>query len=272
MGHTLNDETAAWLRARDAGLELPPDVQAAAERLEGIEAELASLPTVDVKTPSELAAQGVPLDKAQSEAAKAAQKAAAAETARRSGIDARDVARLGLNRAVTTHREELVLAARPLVDALIEKARPFAEALAPFAPAYAPGDIVRRGDAAALEAWQAAQEIEREFGLLISAWRASTRAAGKANQPDAIDHREIPQASLYWARPELVASEALTGKKLNRRGRPVAIAPDVLNVAAESPEAGFRLASSQEIRAAFKAAHPEAGKTHRTGTHRAVAY
>jgi hypothetical protein len=149
----------------------------ARERLETIEGELAALGgPLDVSTPAELIAAGMPLEKAQAEAAKSTKKAAELEALHRSAREGRDGARFNLNRTVAAHRDELVLGIRPLVTSLVDEARPHAETLAPFAPTYSPGDILSRGDAASLEAWQAAQELERMSGF-------SSPRGGLASKP-----------------------------------------------------------------------------------------
>lgn len=253
--YTISLEATAWLRATAVGVVLPAEVQELRERLERTEAEQAALPAaIEVKTAEQFLAEGMDPIKAQAKASKLAEEADALEKAQRIARAGVGGAQFNLNRAIVPHRDELIVGIRPLVTAVIDRARLHAEQLARFAPAYAPGDIVRRGTPDDLLAWQAAQEIEKEFGLLISAWRSSFR--GEASQPGArVDVREVPEAAHFWAHPELVTNPALNGTKLNRFGNVVAINPDVLNVAAESPEAVFQLATLGELRAIFDAMH-----------------
>jgi hypothetical protein len=140
------------------------------------------------------------------------------------------------------------------------------------APAYSPGDVVRHGDAKALKAWQAGEELEREFGLLISAWRASFKA--EARKPGArVDVREVDQCHHFWARPELVANDLLNGTRLNRYGHPLAINPTLLGVASEPADAAFRLVTVGELAAIFAEQLQGAKEARPMGrTRRAVAF
>jgi hypothetical protein len=262
----LSQEAQAWLRATAVGVELPAAVGEVHERLEKVEAEREALGgPLEVPTPSKLVAAGVPLDKAQAEHEKKKAEAAGKEELRRVAEEGRHGVRFMLNRRVIEHRDALVMQLRPLIDDVVRRSRPLAETLAPFAPGYTPGDVVRRGDAKALKAWQDAEVLEQEFGVLIAAWRASLKAATALGQPGWIDVREVPDAALYWTRPEVVTNPALNGEKLNRSGHPVKIAPTILGVAAEPEEAGFRLATVEELRAIFEAAHPQIAPVRRYG-------
>lgn len=249
MSVILTPESQAWLRSTNVGVQLPPAVETAAERLAQLEAELAELgPPLEVSRATQLTAAGMTLAEAQAEVTRMKAARASQDELRRMGADACHSGRFILNRAVAEHREELVVQLRPLMDALIDKARPLAETLAPFAPGYAPGDVVRRGDAKVLKAWQEAEALEKEFGVLMAAWRASLKEQAKSQS---FDLREVPQEHLFWAHPEHVANEALNGTKLNRYGHHVPIQATVLAVAAEPTAAEFQLATVAEAVAVY---------------------
>jgi hypothetical protein len=257
MAIALTAESIAWLRSTTVGVEFPPAVQEAAHRLAKVDAELAELgPPLEVKKPGQLVADGMSLEEARAVGARMKTEHDAQEARRRIGHEGRYAAIFNLNRVVAARRDELVEQVRPLVDALVDKARPHAKTLAPFAPGYAPGDVVRRGDAKVLKAWQEAEALEKQFGVLMAAWRASLREGAKAS----FDLREVDQVHLFWTNPGQVANERLNGTRRNRYGQLVPIGPTVLGVAAEPEAAGFRLATLSEL----TAINAEASRTPRT--------
>lgn len=248
----VSHEASAYLRARDAaGLKLPAEVQARADRLADVEKQVDRLARLETApTAAELASRGMDLTKAQAEADRLAHEQGKLAELHRIGRLAAEAARSQLNDAVVRHREELMLSLRPLMDALVDKARPHADTLAEFAPGYGAGDIVNRGDDKTLKAYQEAANLEREFGTLIAAWRSSFSDAKKAAH--LFDYRWVAPVHQYFARPELVRNTALNGTKLNPRGYPVEIQPTILALASESPEVGFRLATIAELKAVFE--------------------
>jgi hypothetical protein len=86
------------------------------------------------------------------------------------------LARRILSKTVAEHRDTLIVGARPVLTVLVDEARPHAETLAPFAPGYDAGAIVRRGTPKDLKAFQAAEELEGRFGTIMAAWRSSFKA------------------------------------------------------------------------------------------------
>lgn len=252
MFEVLTTESEAWLRAADkVGVELPTELQTARQRMEKAKAELAKLPApLPVSTPHELVAAGVELARAQDEAERMASEAARLEELRSIGASGADGARMVVNRTMGQYGDELILALRPIVTALVDSARPHAVVLAEFAPGYGAGDIVHQGQPKHLKAFQAVVEIERRFGTCMAAWRASfTEGARRSG----LDLREVKPVHQFWASPERVRDESLNGTKLNRRGYPVTIQPTVLCVASEDEAAGFRLASVAEMIEIFAA-------------------
>jgi hypothetical protein len=253
----VNPEVTAWLRAADvAGVALPDEVQEARQRLEKVDAELAALPGPEAPTPAaRLVAGGMGLEEATAENERQAAEALAHKEAHRVVRDAQGHARRNLNNAVAQARDTLIVeAARPVVTALIEEARPHAETLARFAPKFDPGAIVRRGEPRHMKAFQAGEELERRFGAIMAAWRASYKATttmyGGPKSPARVygfDPRSVDQVHRYWDAPELVGNPLLNGTQRNRRGYPVRIEPTVLGVASEPAGAGFRLATVREL-------------------------
>ena len=251
----VSTEATAWLRAADtAGVELPSEVKEARERLEKVDGELAALPKpTPAPTPEALVASGVPLDKATDESERLAREAELLAETYRVARGAQDQCRRAVNRAVVAHRDELVLGIRPLVTAIIEEARPHASELEPFAPEYAAAALMRRASAKQLKAFQKADELEAKFGVLISAWRASFKAHAK--RAGAFDVREVDQSRWYWENPAIVGNDALNGQRRNRYGVTIRIQPTVLGVASEPAEAGFRLATLDELEEIYAVAH-----------------
>lgn len=256
MDIVLTTEAGAWLRAADvAGAGLPDDIEEARANLERLEAEVRALaPVGKVPTTAELAASGLSLEQATEERARLAEEAERRREAHEAARPALAIARDRLSRLVAERRDELIVGIRPLLTALVDEARPYAETLAPFAPKHDAGAIVRRGKPEHLKAYQAAAELETRFGAVMAAWRASFQAStrqGGLPSPSKVpgfDPREVDQAHRFWERPELVANERLNGTHLNPYGRPTPIEPTVLSVANEPAEAGFRLATLRELR------------------------
>jgi hypothetical protein len=196
---------------------------------------------------------------------------------RRAANTARNLARGRLSRLIAEHRDDLVHLLRPIVTDLVEQARPLAVELAEFAPKYDPGAIVRRASQKQIKAWREAEELERRFGACLAAWRVSFRdanARGGFKSPSFVpnfDVRWVEQVHRYWERPELVQNPHLNGTHLNQRGYPTVIAPTVLNVAAESPDAGFRLATGWELKEHYDAARIAAIEAERERVAQALA-
>jgi hypothetical protein len=257
----VTQEALAWMRAADvAGVELPDEVQEARERLEKIDGEIAALPKPSkVPTAAQMVAEGVALKDVGVEAQKLADEAARLEETHRVARAAQHVARRTLSRLVAEQRDALIVGARTVVRALVDEARPHAEALAPFAPKYDAGAIVRRAEQKQIKAWREAEELERRFGSIMAAWRSSfkaTNARGSFASPSKVsgfDVRWMDQVHRYWERPEVVGNPRLNGTHLGRRGYPLAIEPTVLGVASEPAEAGFRLCTMRELKELYDA-------------------
>jgi len=260
--HVLTAEATRWMRAADvAGVELPDEITQARTNMDRLEAEVAVLPAVEqVPTAAELAASGLTLDQATEEHARLTAEMARRKEALDAARPALGIARHRLSRLVAEHRDGLIVGVRPLVEAMIEKARPLAAELAPFAPKYDADAVVRRATPKQLKAYQAAAELEARFGTVMAAWRASFTASNKLgglpspSQVPGFDFRWVDQVHRYWERPEHVANPRLNGTYLNRSGYPVNIEPTILGLACESAEAGFRLATLHELRDAHEAA------------------
>jgi hypothetical protein len=263
----LSNEAAAMMRAADlAGLELPDPIKEAVAVVESLEAQIAELPRPEqVPPPARLVADGTPLDKVGKEHARLVAKEKEKAELRDTAAKARDLARRKVSVLMAQERDNLIHALRPIVTALVEEARPLAEALAPYAPKYDAGTIVRHATVEQIEAWRAAEELERKFGACMAAWRAAwsdtTRQGGHpspARVPD-FDVRSVDQAHWYWTWAERVLNPRLNGTYYPpHRLAPSTIQPTVLAVACERPEAGFRLATVHEIADLYYAQNAEA--------------
>jgi hypothetical protein len=260
----VNQDAESWLRAHEvAGVELPGDIIEARDNLARVEEERAALPGVEIPKPARLVSEGLSLEEATATVQKAESEAARWAESRDIVTTARDIARTRLNRLVKEHRDDLIVGARPVVDAIIEQARPLSATLADFAPDYPPAALVRKGNAKQLTAYQKSEELEGKFGTIMAAHRASMKAAGRGGQPHCDLIRGARPVDKFWANPGLVVSNRLNGTRRNQFGKLVAIQPRVLSVAAEDPEAGFRLASVQDLIEVEKAARHAVVEEHR---------
>ncbi len=264
----LSTEATAFLRAADvAGLELPDAIAEAAAVMARLEVERKALPVPEpVPSLSALIASGVAPDKAQKEREKLMVAARQAEELRKATWKAYGAACRKVSILVAEERDTLIHGLRPITTALIEKARPLAETLAPFAPKYDAGTIVRHASMEQVEAWREAEELERQFGACLAAWRAAFNSCivhGGHKSParvEGFDHRDVEQAHYYWTWPERVLEPRLNGTYYGNPNSsfPSRINPTVLAVACERPECGFRLATMTEVAEIFYAANEEA--------------
>lgn len=248
--------TKAWMRAAETvGVELPEEVATAFARLASVKAQTEALPKpVEPPKAPDLVAEGMPLDEAQAEVARlTAEETKKAEARKivRSGLE---LARANANRAVDHGGgEALILNLRPVVDALVENARPLASQLQEFAPKYDAGSIVRRANTKQIAAWRKAEELEGIFGDCMAAWRGQFKAGTKEIRSTGFDVRWVEQVHYYWERPEYVGNPRLNGTHLTGHGYPIAIQPTLLGVASEPEEAGFRLISRGELAEVYQA-------------------
>jgi hypothetical protein len=273
--HIVSPEARAFVKASEvAGLELPAHIAEMIDRRAGLDAEYEKLPApAPVPTKTELVANGTPVAKVDAEWERAALKAKNAKELRAAVHQARGALEGRISRELALERDDLILAMRPLVTDLIEKARPLAESLKRFAPKYDPQAIVRQATLEQIEDWRAAQELEERFEALVGAWRQafgnSTRNGGHPSRDTsnrAFDPRWVPQAAWFWTWPERVLEPRLNGTHyaVGRTG-PSPIRPTLLAVAAERPECEFRLATIHEVAALFYAENLQAAadKAHR---------
>lgn len=256
----VTNEARAWMRAADtAGVELPVDITEALANVERLEAEIAALPQVEkVPGTAELAAKGLTLERAAEENARLAAEMAGRKEKQDAARPAVALARGDLSRLVAEQRDNIVIGVRPLLTSIIDEARPLAETLAPYAPKYDPGAIVRNATPKHLKAYQESAELEIKFGSIMAAWRSSfgtsNMPCNSASAPANFDVRWVDQVHRYFDAPELVQNPRLNGTQMDERGRLTNIQPTVLGVACESPEAGFRLATLWELKDAYDSA------------------
>jgi hypothetical protein len=249
----VNPEVTAFLRAADvAGVKLPADIAEARERMDKVDEALASLPALEsVPHPAKLMAQGASLEEAKAESARQKEEALAQADSRRIALDAQSRVRRELNRLVAEQRDELIVSLRPTVNALIQECRPHAQTLAGYHPEFDERALLRNATPAELKAWQAAAELEKKFGVLIAAWRAAFKASRR--RPGGFDVREVGEEQKFWEAPALVDSAYLNGTRRNRQGGQAAIQPNLLGVASEPAEAGFRLATIGDLAGIYAA-------------------
>ncbi len=233
----ISNEARALMRAVEvAGVELPDHIAEAVARLEHTEAQMATLGPATVPSAAELVAGGMDLDKATKEVARLQKKADDEAEGRRVVATARGLARRDLSRLVGLGRDDVIVAMRPTVDAIIAEARPLAQVLERFAPKYAAGDVAYQATPDELVAWQAAVELERRFGACIAYWRAAWKSATTRGGYNGLDGEaaQVPYVLRYWRHPELVTDPALDGSRRKRYGAPADLKPTVLGPASGS--------------------------------------
>jgi hypothetical protein len=255
MFKAVTPEARAWLGAADAceALELPHELASLSVNLERIEAERANVEAeLGPVTAAEKFVAGEDLAAAVELAEEEAEEARHRHETRRTIAAARDLARGALTRWVALHRHELIVdVARPAVAALLDEGRTLAGKLADYGPDYDEARIVRTATKPQLEAWRRVVELDEGYQATHTAWRSTWKAAsitgGIPGAPRAtVKLGQAPPGLLYWQEPELV-SPLMRGEQHNRRGRPLAIPVDLLRVVAEPADAGFRLASLDEV-------------------------
>jgi hypothetical protein len=251
----LNLESEALIRARDvAGLKLPADVQAKAERVVELQAQMDALPApAEAADASAMVRDGLPLKEAMDRT-----KALDGEAAR--ATEARAVVELALagataqfNLIVDGAREELVVGLRPVLDAIVDECRPHAATLADYTPNYSANALLSSGTEAHLKAFQKAKVLEAKFGALMSYWRNAFAKQTAVAMSMPFDYRWVRPVHQFFTNPSAVLNDKLAGRELNRRGYPVEINPTVLAVASESPDVGFRLATVADLRQVWEA-------------------
>lgn len=267
MSDVLTKEADAFLRVAEvAGLELPASITEPAGVLSRVETERGALPTPEqVPTLAQIIAGGTPPDKAQNEHDRLLMEAKKAKELRAAAWSALGLAARQVSIAVAQERDNLIHGMRPIVTDLIERARPLAEALAPFAPKYDAAVIVRHASMEQVEAWRESEELERRFGACLSAWRAAwnaTTTPGGHKSPAVVrdfDVRTADQASYYWQMPERVLEPRLNGTYYApHHSAPARIQPTVLAVACERPECEFTLKTVREVADEYYANHEQA--------------
>lgn len=264
---TLDIEAKAVLHAAEvAGMELPDAVMEAASVMERAGAEYKALPVpADVPALASLIADGADPEKAQKERDRLLLARQKSEELRGAMRSASFVGIRRLNQAVRQDRDEMILGVRPLVTELVERARPLAELLGPFAPRYDAGAIVRNATMEQVEAWRESEELERRFGAILAYWRSAFQTSARSTEARMSSHvrgfdpRWAPQASYYWTWPERVLNPRLNGTyHAPFRTAPSIIRPTILSVACERPECGFRLATLNEVADTYYEANPQA--------------
>jgi hypothetical protein len=256
VDNVLSSEADGFIRVANlAGLELPATITEQLDRLESLGAERARLTRPEpVPSRTKLLANGVSVDKVSEEYARLDAEARELLELHKAIGEAKSVVARHASILFAQERGNLILAMRPIVTALIDAARPLAESLAPFAPKYDAGAIVRRASTKQVKDWREAEELEAVFGACLAAWRsawnASTTLGGHPSpeQVRGFDTRWVDQAHYYWSWPDRVLEPRLNGTYYAPyRQSPSVIRPTLLAVACERPECGFRLATVAEM-------------------------
>ena len=254
-----NLEVGHWSTAADeGGLTLPARIVSLRAEHEAADKALRALERPDEPTsPERLVGQGWSPGEAMAEADR--RHAAIASWRREHDVLAavRSHKANALNRAVAEDVEDLVMLARPVVTEIVEAARPLIPKLARFAPGYEPERIVAKATSVELKAYQALMALQVRFDAIHKAWAGSyvtparvNRTYEASNAPSTFSWSaaEMPVEFFYWAEPSLVANPRLNGQALSRSGRPLPLSTSLLLIAAEDPEAGYRLAVFPELR------------------------
>jgi hypothetical protein len=258
-----------------AGLPLPDAMLEKLAGLQKVASELAALPEPErVPTQAALIAAGTPVAKAAAEHEKRLARAAELRKTRSQGGAALGLLNRQVSLLEAEARPELIVSLRPLVDALISKARPLVELLEPFAPKYEAGAIIRHASMEQVEAWRESEVLEARFKALVSywqaAWNATTSRGGhrSGDHVEGFDSRWIDHGYLCWEWPERVLDARAAGRWYDQyRTAPSPPQFSLMTVAAERPECGFILRTQQELAAVYYEQN-EAARLERDGQER----
>lgn len=243
MPATAVPEWDAW----DAsGVELPDKVANAIGSLRHAEKVYADLPRPDQpRTASRYIAEGL-------DATDAVERANLDRYERGGLIAKRDAARAaivsaraGAARATAAHREQLIAAAAPKVDALLEEAvPPVAGLTGPDGTIPDVEQIARTGTAKQLDAWRRLDTLHHELARIRSAWftswYAATAKVGEmrdANRAPGAHKPQRPGGYHVWRTPSAVTDIAV------RHGTRTHLA----NIAQHHEAGHYRLAGLAEL-------------------------
>ena len=262
MNVFLEDEASDLFLASDiSGAPLPSDIlevrRAHDDAVQALKAHRDECPD-ELRPVAKLMAAGMGLEDAEAEFEALSKEWDAWQGRQRNLLSARGIAANQANRAVTSQLDDLVLAVRETVTALVEECRPHAEKLKAYGPEFSTDHIVSRASAAEVKAYQAILEAQRKFDPIYRWWARACMNPRRLHQvsitpgfgsgkfffaPETMD-----KARYVWERPELVTDARLNGKKLSRTGQPLTPESRLILIALEDPACGYRLATIEELR------------------------
>ena len=275
---------------REAGVHiaLPAPVQANLDRLDDLRAQKRELEAVSPVDAVSAIVRGKPALEAVLERRNAdADRDAHAEALQslNQAIDAIANISMGhLVRATTATAEAFI--AGPLREkftAMVDNARPAAEALAKYAPRFDTDQILKTADPKAIKLFQATVADAVSFDVLYGYWfqllsaLLPGRAGGKHGTYAQAGWLLPPDARvggvMVWAHPEHVTDDIVRGRYLRTnpsdRNDAYEALVNLLAVAAQPPQGEFRLCTPPELLAAFNAqTRARVEREHRT--HRPV--
>jgi hypothetical protein len=252
--------TSLWLTAADeGGITLPPAVAEAraAHKAADVAVKALARPAEPVNV-TRLVDGGMDPKDAMAEADRSHQVIAAWRAEHDVLVTARSFKADRLNRAVVEHLDDLVLATRPVVTALVEEARPLVPKLDRFARGgHKAEDIVAKATAPELRAYQAIMTLQARLDAIHAAWAKVYMSPARVSRTGEVSYTpgvpgwhasETRREHFYWTEPRLVGNPRCNGQALSRSGAQAPISKSLLLVAAEPAEAGFRLAVMDDLK------------------------
>lgn len=254
----LEDDARVWMQACDkGGVSLTPEVAAAREAWEDADKEVKSLPRPDEPvSPARLIDQGWKVDDAQEEFDNRYQAVVEWKRRHNTLVDARSLKARVLNKSVASSLDALVIGTRPVVTEIIDLARPHAEKLVKFGPEYDPAVMVAKATSTELKAYQEILQLQARFDTIHHAWARSYANMRRLSAAYVTGHHgdfgwsalNTDPAHFVWSEPSLVREPRLNGQARSRNGYPLAPRKELLLIALEDPECGYRFATFDDLR------------------------
>ena len=117
--------------------------------------------------------------------------------------------------------------------------------------------VVAKATAKELRAYQAVMALQARFDVIHKAWTGSYMTPARVRVVGEVSNAkgqfswqamDMGKEFFYWDEPALVGNPRLNGQMLSRTGRPAPVSTSLLLIAAEPEDAGYRLATFDDLR------------------------